>query len=80
MAAAHSRPDGFRMSDAAAISGGKGTARILAHVDLFDRLVIDEPIPAAVRLEQTLGPELAHTLVFALAGSRRRQLEAVAAA
>ena len=71
-------PDGCTMSDAALISGRNGTSRLLSHIDLIARLALDEPVPAAERLEQALGPELAHTLVFALARPRPRRLEAAA--
>jgi hypothetical protein len=71
-------PDGSSMSDAALISGRNGTSRLLAHIDLMTRLAVDEPVPAAERLEQALGRELAHTLVFALARPRPRPLDAAA--
>jgi hypothetical protein len=69
----------FSMSDAASGSGRNGTARLLAHIDLLDRLALDVPDAATERLEQALGRELAHTLVFALAGTRQRPLEVAAA-
>lgn len=66
------------MSDAASSSGRDGTGRLLSHIDLLARLALDEPVPAAERLEQALGRELAHTLVFALARPRPRRLEVAA--
>ncbi len=58
---------------------GRGHARLQAHIDAFDRLYRERP-PALERLEQELGPELAHKLVFALSGAGRRQLRVVASA
>ncbi len=79
MAANRRPPDGFGMSDAALSSGRRGTNRLLVHLDLIGRLALDEPVPASKRLEQELGHELAHTLVFALAGQGRRPIEVAAA-
>lgn len=44
---------------------GRGTPLLLAHVGCLD----PEKPSARERLDEVLGPELAHMLVFALAGS-----------